>query len=95
MCTLAVYDIKDSVSTCKHCKACVGNYVQEKSRWIHPKIGIPCVLFLMGSFQLSIKPCHARERRVGVWALTKGIHIAQNWGKMGPMIKNIAKNREK
>jgi len=30
------YDIKDSVSSCKHWKAHVGTCVQEKRRWLHP-----------------------------------------------------------
>jgi len=47
-CIMAVYNIKDSVSTCKHWKARIGTCVKEKHRWLHPKFDICVPYFWSG-----------------------------------------------
>jgi len=44
---MAVYDIKDAVSTCKHWKARVSACL---SRWLHPNYGIRVSYFWSGNF---------------------------------------------
>jgi len=53
---MAVYDIKDSVSTCKHWKARVGTCEQEKCRWLHPKFGI-----IVSYFWSLLNPCLGKQ----------------------------------
>jgi len=52
---MAVYDLKDSVGTCRHWKASVGTCVQEKSKCVHPKMGVLCALFLVGKLSRLVQ----------------------------------------
>jgi len=47
-CVMAVYDIKDSVSTCKHWK-------NKKHRWLHPNYGIRVSYFRSGYLYKSLE----------------------------------------